>query len=62
MNKIWEKISFSMPQKAVLFIFSAANILVTIYEIDENDGQMVWYYMLAALISLLLAFKKKEAS
>jgi hypothetical protein len=61
MRDFWKDLSFSKPQKAILFVFAFLNAIASIYEAEENDGNMLWYYMLAAFISLLLAFKKKEA-
>lgn len=60
MNQLWKSLSFNWPQKAILFVFALANAIASIYEVEENEGNMLWYYMLVAFISLLLAFKKKE--
>lgn len=57
----WKNLSFNKPQKIVLFAFSFLNAAAALYEVEENDGDMLWYYMLAACASLLLAFKKKES-
>jgi len=61
MIEFWKSLSFNWPQKTVLFVFSFANAIASIYEAEENNGNMLWYYMLSACVSLLLAFKKKEA-
>lgn len=60
MIQFWKDLSFNKPQKAILFVFAFLNAIASLYEVDENDGNRLWYYMLVAFISLLLAFKKKE--